>query len=280
MKRSRFATLAAALTTGALAMLSANAYAGGKTCIITGEPVEAGSPTAEFNGKTVDFCCKRCLRKWDAMSDSEKTATLAKFTPPAEDHDEGDDHHAHDDANPVPAGNAACPGCDEVMSGPPAHTVVFKGVAIGLCCAGCEAKWTKMDEDARFDFLLAHADMGPVNDTCPIGNEPIDLATPTTRVMGKTIGYCCAGCEKHFAAKPADEQKAFLAKYADLPVANTWCPVGKHEVNANGGQFVFNGKKIQLCCPDCIPGWIKMSNTERQAALVEALEAGKSNAAH
>ena len=137
-----------------------------------------------------------------------------------------------------------------------------------------------MSEDDKFDFLLAHADMGPVNDTCPIGKEAIDLETKTARVMGKVVGFCCPGCDAKFTKKPADEQKAFLAGFDNLPVANTWCPVGKHEVNADGGQFVFNGKKIQLCCPDCIPGWIKMSNTERQAALDESLEAGKSNAAH
>ncbi len=279
MKRSRFATLAAALTAGALAMLSAHAYAGGKTCVITGEPVDAGSPTAQFNGKTVDFCCKKCLRKWEAMSDSDKTATLAKFTPAGDDHNEGEDHHAHDDANPVAAHNDVCPASGEpIPAGAP--TVAFKGVAVALCCNDCKPKWEAMTDDAKFDFLLAHADMGPVNDACPIGKEGIDLDTPTSRVMGKVVGFCCPGCDAKFAKKTADEQNAFLAKYDNLPVANTWCPVGKHEVNANGGQFVFNGKKIQLCCPDCIPGWIKMSNKERQAALDEALAAGKSDAAH
>lgn len=278
MKRSKLTLLAAALASGALAMLAANALAaGGKTCPISGEAVEAGSPTATFNGKTVDFCCKKCLRKWEAMDDNQKAATLANFTPPAE-HAEGEDHHADKPGGElVPANAFACPGCGEAMTMPAAVTVSFKGLSIGLCCAGCETKWNAMDEDARFEFLLANADMGPVNDTCPIGKEPIDLATPTTRVLGKTVGYCCAGCEKKFAAKSEDEQKAFLAQYENLPIANTWCPVGKHEVNADGGQFVFNGKRIQLCCPNCIPGWIKMSNAERQSALDAALAAGQPN---
>lgn len=279
MKRSRVAALASLLVTGAAALLVAPAFAGdSKVCPITGEAVEAGSPTANFNGKTVDFCCKKCLRKWDAMSHSDKTATLAKFSPPAE-HAEGEDHHAEKPgAALLPANASACPGCSEAMTMPAAVTVSFKGLSIGLCCAGCESKWNAMDEDARFEFLLTSGDMGPINDTCPIGKEPIDLATKTTRIMGRMVGYCCAGCEDKFANKTEDEQKAFLAKYDNLEVSNTWCPVGKHEVNADGGTFVFNGKKIQLCCPDCIPGWIKMTNAEKQSAYDAAIAAGKANA--
>ncbi len=279
MKRSRVAALASLLVTGAAAILVAPAFAGDtKVCPISGETVEAGSPTATFNGKTVDFCCKKCLRKWEAMDDTQRTATLAKFTA-APKAAEGEDHHADAGTGDLaPAHNKACPGCGEAMTMPAAATVSFKGLSIGLCCNGCESKWNAMDEDARFEFLLAHADMGPVNDTCPIGKEPIDLATKTTIILGKTVGYCCAGCEEKFAKKSEEDQQAFLAKYDNLEIANTWCPVGKHEVNADGGTFVFNGKKVQLCCPDCIPGWIKMSNAERQSALDAALAAGKANA--
>lgn len=273
MKRSRIAALASALMAGAF--IAAPAFAGGKTCPFTGEPIEAGAPSVAFNGTNIEFCCKRCVRKFEGMSDTEKTAVLAKLSPAAKDK-KADDHHAEHTGAATPAGNLVCPVSGKEVPAD-ARTVTFKGVAVALCCPGCETKWAAMDDDAKFDFLLAHADMGPVNDTCPIGKEPIDLATKTNRILGKSVGYCCPGCDKTFAKKSPEDQKAFLAKYDNLEIANTWCPVGKHEINADGGTVVFNGKKVQFCCPDCIPGWIKMTNPERQSALDAAIAAGKAH---
>jgi len=34
--------------------------------------------TADYNGKKVGFCCPGCVPKWDAMSDADKAAALAK----------------------------------------------------------------------------------------------------------------------------------------------------------------------------------------------------------
>ncbi|MEZ6036185.1 MAG: hypothetical protein R3F29_01805 [Planctomycetota bacterium] len=43
-------------------------------CIISGEQIELDSPTADYMGHTVHFCCDRCADKWSKLSDAEKKA--------------------------------------------------------------------------------------------------------------------------------------------------------------------------------------------------------------
>jgi hypothetical protein len=34
-----------------------------------------------FNGKTVGFCCPGCIKKWDGLSEDEKTQKLTEASP-------------------------------------------------------------------------------------------------------------------------------------------------------------------------------------------------------
>lgn len=49
-----------------------------KECPIMGHAVDPELPTAEWNGKTIGFCCEAggCKEKFLAMSDEEKTKVL------------------------------------------------------------------------------------------------------------------------------------------------------------------------------------------------------------
>lgn len=47
------------------------------TCLISGKPVGAGSPTATHHGKTYGLCCQGCVGKFNAMSDAEKAEHIA-----------------------------------------------------------------------------------------------------------------------------------------------------------------------------------------------------------
>ncbi|QOJ14128.1 MAG: hypothetical protein HRU75_05555 [Planctomycetia bacterium] len=67
----------------ALAAVSAAADPVNKVCPIRGNEVDKESPTREFKGVTIGFCCPGCEGKWDAKSDEEKTALLAKHAPEA-----------------------------------------------------------------------------------------------------------------------------------------------------------------------------------------------------
>lgn len=63
-------------------------------CPIMGHEVTDDGGHAEFDGKTVGFCCTGCIEKWEALSDEEKAAKLA--SPPRDDH-EHEDGGSHGD---------------------------------------------------------------------------------------------------------------------------------------------------------------------------------------
>ena len=54
-----------------------------KVCPIKGNEVDKESPTRQFKGVTIGFCCPGCEGKWDAKTDDEKMALLAKHAPEA-----------------------------------------------------------------------------------------------------------------------------------------------------------------------------------------------------
>ena len=69
--------LAAALLTGCAGQHDNNAQpAMQSVCVISGEPTDADSPTAEYMGETVSFCCGKCKRRWDDLEDDAKQAKL------------------------------------------------------------------------------------------------------------------------------------------------------------------------------------------------------------
>ena len=57
-------------------------------CPIMGHEVTDDGERAEFDGKTVGFCCTGCIEKGEALSDEEKAAKLA--SPPKDDHEHED----------------------------------------------------------------------------------------------------------------------------------------------------------------------------------------------
>ena len=54
-----------------------------KLCPIMENEVDAESPTRQFKGVTIGFCCPGCDRKWDRKSDEAKMALLTKMAPEA-----------------------------------------------------------------------------------------------------------------------------------------------------------------------------------------------------
>ena len=44
---------------------------------MTGNALDADSPSREHNGRKVGFCSEGCAEQWDTMSADERTAKLA-----------------------------------------------------------------------------------------------------------------------------------------------------------------------------------------------------------
>jgi len=49
-----------------------------ETCPVMGNEVEDDGGSTEWKGKTVGFCCPKCIDKFEAMSDDGKKAALEK----------------------------------------------------------------------------------------------------------------------------------------------------------------------------------------------------------
>ncbi len=49
-------------------------------CVISGEALDANSPTLDYMGQKVGFCCDKCEAKWAKMDDAARKAALAKAT--------------------------------------------------------------------------------------------------------------------------------------------------------------------------------------------------------
>ena len=117
-------------------------------CPIMDNPLKAeGVPadqTRTYKGKTIGFCCAPCGPKWDALSDTEKDALMAKMF-----------------AEPAPAGaakviNTACPISGKAIdpAAVPAGLVrEFGGKKIGFCCAGCAPKWVALADAKKTEII-------------------------------------------------------------------------------------------------------------------------------
>ena len=82
-----FAVAAAVPSLSALALaresVALSAEPVNKNCPIMGKEVDTETPTREFKGVSIGFCCPGCDRKWDKKADAEKMVLLAKTSPEA-----------------------------------------------------------------------------------------------------------------------------------------------------------------------------------------------------
>lgn len=79
MTRIRFVTCAVAIlfAAGCAQQQETAPTPMAQMCPVSGESVDDSSPSVQFEGQTVRFCCDKCLAKWNAMSDADKHDKLA-----------------------------------------------------------------------------------------------------------------------------------------------------------------------------------------------------------
>lgn len=46
-------------------------------CPMKGEALEPGSPTCDYNGQKIGFCCSTCMKAFQGLSDADKKAKVA-----------------------------------------------------------------------------------------------------------------------------------------------------------------------------------------------------------
>lgn len=47
-------------------------------CVISGEPIDADSPTSDYMGGKVAFCCEKCQTKWSKLDDAGRKMAVDK----------------------------------------------------------------------------------------------------------------------------------------------------------------------------------------------------------
>lgn len=114
---------APALRAAPLAVASADPV--NTTCPISGKALDKDSPTREYKGRTIAFCCERCQGKWDAKSDADKAAIFAKYVP-------ADKLKEADAPKPAAADAAAAPASD--------HPAAKTARAYLAACAAADEK--------------------------------------------------------------------------------------------------------------------------------------------
>ena len=71
------------------------------------------------------------------------------------------------------------------------------------CCSGMKESSTGINMDKSSET----ASLQIWNKVCPVKGEEIDADAPTVEYNGKTIGFCCPGCDSKFQKNPEKYMK-------------------------------------------------------------------------
>jgi YHS domain-containing protein len=109
----------------------------------------------------------------------------------------------------------------------------------------------------------------PINKKCPVEGGDVD---PETAIQhdGKTIGFCCAGCDEEFKKDPAKYMAIIAKEQAAAPAKdgkkdgadkkekklNAKCPVSGDDADPSITKE-YKGRTIAFCCEDCVKDFDK-----------------------
>lgn len=232
---------------------------------LTAEPVQAADTKAEQRGAEAQQCSKpddaaaQSCSKPGAKVQTAVAANAALIEPGAK---------IHAAAKTAGVINATCPGSGEPVD--PAVTATFAGFKVGFCCATCQEKFAAKSDEEKAKAVAVMLTARPVNSACPGSGMPVD-ASQTLTVAGNTVAFCCADCKKAFAAKPIEEQFAYIGQQVGAATINDTCARCNMPVTAEAGQAIFAGQRIGFGCASCRPAFEAMSQDEKVAFLGKIL---------
>ena len=164
------------------------------TCIVSGEVLEEGAISKDYDGREVRFCCKKCVKTFEgdkaahlkALDEAVIAAQLANY--------------------PV----TTCVVSGEELGGEMGEPkdVLVGNRLVRLCCNMCKKDLAKDSSGfvAKLDaaVVAAQLDTYPAT-TCPISGEELGgMGDPYAYVYaGKLVRFCCAGCIESFDGDPS-----------------------------------------------------------------------------
>lgn len=177
------------------------------TCIVSGETLDDGAVSKQYDGREVRFCCEKCIKTFE----SDQATHLKKL----------DDAiiAAQMDAYPL----VTCVVSGEELGGEmgdPKNVIVGNRL-VRLCCNMCK-KDLNTDPAAfiaKLDaaVVAAQTEAYPAT-TCPISGEELGgMGDPYDYVYaGRLVRFCCGGCIDSFNANPSVAMEMI---YGDANVA-------------------------------------------------------------
>lgn len=148
-------------------------------CPVMDEPVDF-SVMKETQEGPVYFCCKTCIKKYDADAAKYEKQVAEQRKLLAD----------------LPKIQVTCP-----VSGDPIDDKVFVEERVNktyFCCNGCLKKYR--NEPAKYAGALTG--IFTYQTRCPVMDEGIDPTSFIKLKSGQTVYFCCDGCDKKFLKDP------------------------------------------------------------------------------
>ncbi|MBX3403773.1 MAG: hypothetical protein KF699_10225 [Phycisphaeraceae bacterium] len=267
-----------------------------KVCPIKGGEVDAESPTRQFKGVTIGFCCPGCEGKWDKKTDDEKHALLAKHAPEAVTAIEKSKGAAtptalaaNDGESAVKMARAYLAACGKADVAALDALFLDQGRATVSENASDEGTWEtyrdhhllpELKEMPGFVMTVAKEDVRTFGTTSivrhtgsftvPDPNHPDAprkfLAAVTYIVVDEGGTPKIAHLHWSSRAEKRPETKA----QAEGATVNDICPMTGDRVNAFHTRE-YNGLKVGFCDGDCDMRWDALADDVRAKRLADAI---------
>jgi len=197
MKRFAFSV---AIALGAIAATGAVLNAAGSDkvtaaralCPVAGEPIDFFTSTETDSGP-VYFCCKGCIKKYNANPAKFAKETAAQRAVLAK----------------LPKIQTKCPISGEPIDiSDPGGSAMFHGKKVGFCCGKCAKKFKSNPESFGAKVAASYT----YQTKCPVTGEEIDPSVSITLANGKNVYLCCKGCKKKLRSHPEKYDDALVAQ--------------------------------------------------------------------
>lgn len=267
-----------------------------RICPIKGGEVDPESPTRQFRGVTIGFCCPGCEATWDMKPDDEKLALLARHAPEAVAAIEKSRTDAAPAAQPSASGEAAvrlaraylaaCGRADvEALNA----LFLDRGRATVSENASDEGTWEtyrdhhllpELKEMPGFVLTVAKEDVREFGSTSIVRHAgsfsvPDPNHPDAPRKFLAAVTYVVVddgGAPKiaHLHWSSRAEKKPETGAQAAGATVNDICPMTGDKVNAFHTRE-YNGLTVGFCDGDCALRWDALADDVRTRRLADAI---------
>ena len=220
------------------------------TCPVSGEELGTmGEPIVKiYDAREVRFCCKSCIKKFEANPDEYWAKVDAQIIAEQRMH--------------YPLTTCMFSGEElDQNSDHPTVEFVHDNRLVRVCCNDCKEDFLAdpLASAAQLDTQIADAqrDAYPLK-TCAVGGSDLgSMGEPFELVFeNRLVRLCCDGCLEDFHADPHKYMAILDTAYADAQRPTyplTECPVSGMALGSMGepAELVAGATLVRFCCDGC-----------------------------